>query len=412
MWELEYLLLFGVPNNKLELIEGRSRCAFPFLEREQAEAHFAAWTEALCRWQGVVEPPPVRKGRRTWKVEVNGFAMELAPRPIDLRVPLDGEAFRTFYTCSWRRDLWPGQPPGKETGWDHFLGHQDVGMNLWKLFGTFCDSEGGQHSGRVAIALSDTAAVEPDQYYFARDPADCMIEGDYYHGAPDLIAEVLSPASRAVDRGPRKELYRRSGVRHLWLVDPGVETLEVYELVERDYRLAATYRPGDEFRPVLFPDVPVNLEELFWTQLKRHGEASPSLDAKEPEPIPECLVPPDKRLGLEYLFLLGHPERRWEIWNNRSPCVLPFGSAEEARLRFQHFVEEASRWEQKPPPEPSALEAEVEQAEVGRFRFTRQGRRVHLDVAVDARKYRQLLEVCSRREAWDWGEKTRRSREG
>src|SRR5207245_2326342 len=100
--------------NKLELIDGRSRCAFPFVQREQAEAHFAAWTETLARWQGVSRPPVVRKSLKNWKVEVNGFAMELAPRPIDLRIPLDGGAFRRFYECSWRRDLWSAQPPGKE----------------------------------------------------------------------------------------------------------------------------------------------------------------------------------------------------------------------------------------------------------------------------------------------------------
>jgi hypothetical protein len=45
MWGLEYALLFGVPKNKPELIRGRTRCAFPFLERQQAEAHFTHWIE-------------------------------------------------------------------------------------------------------------------------------------------------------------------------------------------------------------------------------------------------------------------------------------------------------------------------------------------------------------------------------
>jgi hypothetical protein len=36
MWDLEYLLLFGIPNNKIELLDGRSRWAFPFTSRELA----------------------------------------------------------------------------------------------------------------------------------------------------------------------------------------------------------------------------------------------------------------------------------------------------------------------------------------------------------------------------------------
>ena len=52
MWGLEYLLLFGVPENKWELFDGRVRWAFPFLDRDVAQAHFAAWTDTLQRWRG------------------------------------------------------------------------------------------------------------------------------------------------------------------------------------------------------------------------------------------------------------------------------------------------------------------------------------------------------------------------
>jgi Uma2 family endonuclease len=45
---------------------------------------------------------------------------------------------------------------------------------------------------------------------------------------PDWICEVLSPSTAQVDRGEKMPLYARHGVRHLWLVDPDVETLEIY----------------------------------------------------------------------------------------------------------------------------------------------------------------------------------------
>jgi Uma2 family endonuclease len=408
MWGLEYALYFGIPNNKLEIFDSRSRWAFPFMDRQQAEAHFANWLETLCRWKAVSEAPAVRKGRKHWKVKVQGIRLELAPLPIDLRIPIDFTAFDAFYHTFWRRDLWPAQAPGRETGYDHFLDHQDVQMNLWTLFGTFCEQYGGQHSGRVGIVLSDTAAVEPDQYYYAGSRNECMIEGDYFQGAPDLIAEVLSPPSRSLDCGPRKELYRRHGVPHLWLLDPPAETLVVYELVGRAYRQVGVYRCGDEFRPTLFPDRTVKVDDLFWTQIKRHRLHSPRSESEprpEPKPIAEWLVPPETRLGLEYLFFLGHPERRWEIWNNQAPSVLAFGSSQEAKVRFVHFLEEICRWEQAPVPTPASLEPDVEQAEVGRFQLTRRGRHVHLNLSVDARKYRELLTIWSKPEAWDWGEK-------
>jgi hypothetical protein len=261
------------------------------------------------------------------------------------------------------------------------------------------------HSGRVDIALSDTADVAPDQYYFRKSRRECMIGEDYFHGVPDLIAEVLSPATRPVDRGPRQELYRRAGVRYLWLLDPEVELVELYELDGSEYRLRRKAGPGEEFQPPLFPGEAVAVDPLFDTQWKRYCRRHPDrCITGPPDPVPEWLVPPERQLGLESLFLLGHPERRYEIWGNRAPCVLPFGSVQEARLRFGHFLEEACRWEQASVPRPAAIEDDVEQAEVGRFRLTRRGRHVHLDVAVDARKYQELIDVWRRREAWDWGE--------
>jgi hypothetical protein len=274
-------------------------------------------------------------------------------------------------------------------------------MNLWSLFGTFCHRHGGRHSSRVAIAMSDTAAVEPDLFYFRKGPKECMIKGDYFRGVPDMIAEVFSPPSRAFDRGPRQELYRRCGVPHLWLVDPDYETIEVQQLDGKTYRLMGTYRPGDEFQPILFPGETVNVESLFQTQNKRHGVLHSNKAAK---PIPEWIIAPNIQLGLEYFFLLGHPDRRWEIWGNHSPSVLAFGSPTEAAARLSSFVEEACHWEGLPMVKAAPIGPDTDQAEVGRFKFTRLGRHVYLDVVVDGRKYRELLEVSATRGAWDWGE--------
>jgi Uma2 family endonuclease len=400
---LEYLLLFGVPNNKLELSRGRSRCAFPFLKREEAEAHFAVWLETLCRWKGLTARPRVRKGDM-WRAEAAGCLLELAPRPIELRIPLDGDAFVAFYKSFWRRDFWGAQPPDRETGWEDVQRHYDVQLNLWSLLSVLCTRHGGHHCGRVDLSLTETSAVSPDQYYFRCSREECLFAEDYFRGVPDLIAEVLSPATREIDRGPRKDLYRRAGVRHLWILDPEVETVELFELDGSAYRLTAAYHSGQAFRPRLFPEEVVKTDDLFNTQWKRNRERFPS-PARDPEPVPPWLVPPAQRLGLEYLLLLGHPERRWEIWGNRVPCLLAFGSAEEARVRFGHFLEDVGRWEQSPTPEPSVVEPSVVSAELGRFRLTQRGRHVSLDVTVDARKYRELLQVWTNEDAWDWGEK-------
>ncbi|WP_375769567.1 Uma2 family endonuclease [Archangium gephyra] len=54
--------------------------------------------------------------------------------------------------------------------------------------------------------------------------------------APDWVCEVISPSTRALDRKAKLPVYARTGVRHVWLVDPDAHTLEVLRLEGAHYR--------------------------------------------------------------------------------------------------------------------------------------------------------------------------------
>lgn len=401
---LEYALFFGVPSNKLELINGYSRWAFPFVSRDEAEAHFGQWLETLGRWKQVDKPAPIRKSEETWQAEIGGVRMELFPRPIDIRIPISGSVFEAFLHTFQRRDYWPGQPAGLETGWDSQFDESDIRTNLWRLLSEFSDRHGGQHGSRVDVALTPWASVAPDAVYYARERQNILAAGDYFDAPPDLIAEVLSAPSRMLDRGPRMEIYRRAAVPHLWLIEPAQETVEVYELHSR-YELIATHHAGETFESPLFPGERVSVEALFVTQSKRSRDEDTD---DEPDPIPEWIIPPDTKIGLEHFFHLGHPERRWEFWDNKARSVLAFGSATEARARLAYFLEEACRWESLPHPKVSDLTDDVQQTEAGRFQLTRRGRLVFLDVAIDGRRHEEILMRWSNRDAWDWGKESMR----
>lgn len=402
MYGLEYFLFFGIPEGKTELIDGRSRWVFPFLDRAAAEAHYQLWLETLCRWKQL-SPPEVTKSGSLWEAKFSEIEFELYPRPVRMTLPIAWEAFEAFHSTCYRRDFWPGQPTGLATGWDSWLDNGDIRMKLWTLLDDLSERFGGQHGGRTDIAISDTAGVCPPAYYYRAGRENIMIEGDYFRSPPDLIAEVLMAASRSLDRGERMELYRRCGVPNLWLLEPEYETVEVYEL-HAQYELVGTYGVGDTFSTPLFPGEQVAVERLFETQSKRRRSDVGERPVKEPTPIPEWLLPPQMKLGLEYFFLLGHPQHRWEFWNNKARSVLAFGSANEARARLANFAREAGNWEGISNPKISPLSADIDQTEIGRFQLLRQGRVVHCDVAVDGRRFQDLLGVWGKREAWDWGE--------
>jgi Uma2 family endonuclease len=49
-------------------------------------------------------------------------------------------------------------------------------------------------------------------------------------GAPDWVAEVLSPSTASHDKAVKLSAYERAGVREVWLVDPTDRKLTIYRL--------------------------------------------------------------------------------------------------------------------------------------------------------------------------------------
>jgi Uma2 family endonuclease len=61
------------------------------------------------------------------------------------------------------------------------------------------------------------------------------IRSTYIDGAPDLIVEIVSPDSRNRDRRDKYFAYEAGGVREYWIIDPLLETLDVYALRGRKF---------------------------------------------------------------------------------------------------------------------------------------------------------------------------------
>lgn len=63
---------------------------------------------------------------------------------------------------------------------------------------------------------------------------------------PDWCCEVLSPSTAREDRGLKLPLYARSGVGWIWLVDPTLRLIEVFESLGGRPLLVATAKDDDE----------------------------------------------------------------------------------------------------------------------------------------------------------------------
>ena len=70
---------------------------------------------------------------------------------------------------------------------------------------------------------------EPDVIFVARDRLD-KLQNVYLDGPADLVIEIISPDSRARDRGDKYYEYEQAGVREYWLIDPMRKQAEFYRL--------------------------------------------------------------------------------------------------------------------------------------------------------------------------------------
>lgn len=102
---------------------------------------------------------------------------------------------------------------------------------------------------------------EPDILFVAREHADRI--GEQVYGPPDLVVEVLSPATQRTDRQEKTTEYARAGVEEYWIVDPVARTIEVFVLRERRYQLLGKWSEGETARSEVLEGFDVAVKEIF-----------------------------------------------------------------------------------------------------------------------------------------------------
>ena len=106
---------------------------------------------------------------------------------------------------------------------------------------------------------SDDTVVQPDISVVC-DPEKRGKEG--CHGAPDFVAEILSPSNTAIEMENKYELYREAGVREYWVIDPEHKILHSYRFINGTI-FPHTYRASDKAPVESFPGLLIDLEPVF-----------------------------------------------------------------------------------------------------------------------------------------------------
>lgn len=93
------------------------------------------------------------------------------------------------------------------------------------------------------VVLADDQVLQPDVLFVAEERRHIIRETGVF-GAPDLVVEVLSPATRRYDEGRKRELYLEHGCREMWIIDP--DSLTVILAVPVDNRWHDTRLTRDD----------------------------------------------------------------------------------------------------------------------------------------------------------------------
>ena len=145
------------------------------------------------------------------------------------------------------------------------LKHQDIESRLGSRLARFIEARGlGKfYFAPCDVVLSDTDVVQPDLLFVSLARAHLLIGGDNVRGAPDLVVEILSPGTADRDRGYKRALYAKHGVKEYWLVDPAAETVSL--LLPRDGDLVVSYTFGrnETLRSPLLAGFELDLDDIF-----------------------------------------------------------------------------------------------------------------------------------------------------
>jgi Uma2 family endonuclease len=103
----------------------------------------------------------------------------------------------------------------------------------------------------------------PDLAGWRRERVPELPDAHAFTVAPDWVCEVLSPSTGALDRTRKLPIYAREQVKHAWLVDPSLKTLEVYRLVNSGWLLVTAYEGDCKVRAEPFDAVELDIG-LLW----------------------------------------------------------------------------------------------------------------------------------------------------
>jgi Uma2 family endonuclease len=124
--------------------------------------------------------------------------------------------------------------------------------------GTACLAPSGLH-------FDDGNSFEPDLFRISPENDQCFLEDDgrYWHGAPDLVIEILLPSTASNDRGSKFDTYEKNGVREYWMVDPDAKFTEVHRHDGNRFERQGVFKPDQPFISAVLGNASIDSQNWY-----------------------------------------------------------------------------------------------------------------------------------------------------
>ncbi|RCX16847.1 Uma2 family endonuclease [Anaerobacterium chartisolvens] len=147
--------------------------------------------------------------------------------------------------------------------------HQEISMELSTQLHTYlkgktCRVFAAPFCVRLDVKKADSNiknVVEPD-ITIVCDSSKLDERG--CSGSPDMIIEILSPASGKIDKLIKFNKYEKAGVKEYWIVEPDQKLVSVFILQSNgSYGRPEIYSEENKITVSIFPDLNIDLKPVF-----------------------------------------------------------------------------------------------------------------------------------------------------
>ncbi len=112
------------------------------------------------------------------------------------------------------------------------------------------------------VYLDEEDTYQPDIIFISNERSNIIGEKKI-EGAPDFVAEILSPATAYYDLREKFRKYEKHGVMEYWIVDPHLKTIELYANQNGKFTLIQSVDSGGSCASRIIGGLEIAAKDVF-----------------------------------------------------------------------------------------------------------------------------------------------------